>query len=83
MGDGLGVFRPVLLDAGVEGGDGARAVGSPADLVQVGLDLRANGFRHGVEHVRDGLPAYKHIGKRQAHFSVNHSDRTDKATGVS
>ena len=36
--------------------------------------------------VTDGLPAYKHIGERQAHLSVKHSDReyarTDEATGL-
>lgn len=34
----------------------------------------------------DGLPAYKHIGKRQTHLAVNHSEReyarTDEATGL-
>jgi transposase-like protein len=37
-GDRFGVLRSILPGEGLEGGDGARAVGSPADLVQVEAD---------------------------------------------
>jgi hypothetical protein len=43
-GDSLGILGTVRLDKGARGDDGTRTVGSPADLVQVGRDLRSGDF---------------------------------------
>ena len=82
---GRGTKRPLLLVAAERGGDvvtrvipthGKEAIASVLDGV-----LEPNAVV-----MTDELPAYKHIGKRQTHLSVNHSDReyarTDEATGL-
>ncbi|WP_256379218.1 IS1595 family transposase [Azospirillum sp. TSA2s] len=82
---GRGTKRPLVLVAAERGGDvvakvipthGKEAIASALDGV---LDPEAT-------VMTDGLPAYKHIGKRQTHLAVNHSDReyarTDEATGL-
>lgn len=82
---GRGTKRPLVLVAAERGGDvvakvipthGKESIASALDGV---LDPEAT-------VMTDGLPAYKHIGKRQSHLSVNHSDReyarTDEATGL-
>ena len=81
---GRGTKRPLVLVAAERGGDvvakvipthGKEAIASALDGV---LDPEAT-------VMTDSLPAYKHIGKRQTHLSVNHSDReyarTDDVTG--
>jgi transposase-like protein len=81
---GRGPKRPLVLVAATRGGDvvakvipthGREAIASALDGV---LDDTAT-------VMTDGLPAYKHIGKTQAHLAVNHSAReyarTDDATG--
>ena len=80
-----GTKRPLVLVAAKRGGDvvatvipthGKEAVASTLDDE---LDPEAT-------VMTDGLPAYKHISKRQTHLSVNHSDReyarTDEVTDL-
>jgi transposase-like protein len=82
---GRGTKRPLLLVAAERGGDvvtrvipthGKSAIARALDGL---IDPEAT-------VVTDGLPAYKHIGRRQPHLSVNHSDRqyarTDDNTGL-
>ena len=81
---GRGTKRPLVLVAAKRGGDvvtkvipthGKEAVATALDGV---IDDTA-------AVMTDGLPAYKHIGKTQAHLAVNHPAReyarTDDATG--
>ncbi len=82
---GRGTKRPLLLVAAERGGDVATRVIPTHGKAAVAAALDGL-IDPEATVVADGLPAYKRIGRRQAHLSVNHSDRecarTDEATGL-
>jgi transposase-like protein len=81
---GRGTKRPLVLVAAERGGEVVAQVVPTHGREAIAEALEGKLAPDAVV-MTDGLPAYKHLGAKHAHLSVNHSDReyarTDPATG--
>lgn len=82
---GRGTKRPLVLVAAERGGPVVAQVIATHGKAAISEALDGNLADDAVA-MTDGLPAYKHLGAKRTHLSVNHSRhqyaRTDDATGL-